>query len=222
MIVAFLMAFVMPKVVGIFEGMDMVLPWSTRFLIQVTDLFRTWWWAMLGGRSWRRRRGALDPHEAGPASLGRVPAAGPGHGQGAPQGGDREVYADPFHPAPERHPPGQGPGDRPALGREPGGGKGPREDGQACGGGDRISPPPFERQAFFRAGGAARAGRGAKRNLEGMLSKAAERYEEDVEASLGAMSSLLEPAIILAMGVAVAFMVMAVLLPIFDMTKGIG
>ena len=57
--------------------------------------------------------------------------------------------------------------------------------------------------------------------LEDMLAKSAEVYEEDVESSLATLTALIEPAIILTMGVIVGFMVMAILLPIFDMTGAV-
>ena len=54
-----------------------------------------------------------------------------------------------------------------------------------------------------------------------MLAKAAEVYEEDVESAIASFTAIIEPAVILCMGVVVGFMVMAILLPIFDMTGGI-
>jgi type II secretory pathway component PulF len=57
--------------------------------------------------------------------------------------------------------------------------------------------------------------------LEEMLAKAAEVYEDDVEYGITSFTSIIEPAVILAMGLVVGFMVMAILLPIFDMTRGI-
>jgi len=57
--------------------------------------------------------------------------------------------------------------------------------------------------------------------LEAMLEKAADIYDEEVNMDIGSLTSLLEPVIILVMGIIVAFVVMAVLLPIFDMSAGI-
>ena len=57
--------------------------------------------------------------------------------------------------------------------------------------------------------------------LEEMLTKAAEIYEDDVESAIASFTAIIEPAVILAMGLMVGFMVMAILLPIFDMTGGI-
>jgi general secretion pathway protein F len=57
--------------------------------------------------------------------------------------------------------------------------------------------------------------------LEGMLIKVADWYDEEVELSVDALVSLLEPIMIVVMGVFVGFLVLAILLPIFQMSKGI-
>jgi general secretion pathway protein F len=54
-----------------------------------------------------------------------------------------------------------------------------------------------------------------------MLAKAAEVYEDDVEATIASLTSIIEPVVILFMGGVVGFIVMAILLPIFEMTSGI-
>ncbi|MGA1869226.1 MAG: type II secretion system inner membrane protein GspF [bacterium] len=58
--------------------------------------------------------------------------------------------------------------------------------------------------------------------IEEMLENIAESYELEVEATLNSVTSLLEPLIILFMGVVVAFIVMAILLPIFEMNQLVG
>jgi len=57
--------------------------------------------------------------------------------------------------------------------------------------------------------------------LEHMLLKVAEAYDNEVDSSIGSITSMLEPVMILAMGVVVGFIVLAILLPIFEMTQGI-
>jgi len=59
-------------------------------------------------------------------------------------------------------------------------------------------------------------------NLESMLKKVAKAYERDVETAIMAMTSLLEPAMIVLMGLAVGFVVLSILLPIFEMNQMIG
>ncbi len=56
-------------------------------------------------------------------------------------------------------------------------------------------------------------------NLEGMLLKVAEAYDNEVETGVMALTSLLEPLMILLMGMVVLFIVLAILLPIIDMNK---
>ena len=53
--------------------------------------------------------------------------------------------------------------------------------------------------------------------LEEMLSRAADAYDSEVEASVAAMTSILEPVMILVMGAIVLFIVLAILLPIFEL-----
>jgi general secretion pathway protein F len=55
--------------------------------------------------------------------------------------------------------------------------------------------------------------------LEGMLNKIGEIYEREAESQIMAMTSLLEPVMILTMGLAVGFIVISILLPIFEMNQ---
>ncbi|MBU1170584.1 MAG: type II secretion system inner membrane protein GspF [Proteobacteria bacterium] len=55
--------------------------------------------------------------------------------------------------------------------------------------------------------------------LETMLNKVADVYEKEVEVSLVSMTALLEPTIILLMGVVVGFIVFSICLPIFEMNQ---
>jgi general secretion pathway protein F len=55
--------------------------------------------------------------------------------------------------------------------------------------------------------------------LSEMLTGVAETYEEEVNRSVQALTSILEPALILIMAVVVLFVVMAILLPIFELNQ---
>ena len=55
--------------------------------------------------------------------------------------------------------------------------------------------------------------------LESMLGKVADTYEREVAAQIMAMTSLLEPVMILIMGLIVLFIVVSILLPIFEMNQ---
>jgi len=58
--------------------------------------------------------------------------------------------------------------------------------------------------------------------LEQMLAKVAEAYEQDAETSMLTMTSLIEPLMITCMGMAVFFVVLSILLPIFEMNQLVG
>jgi len=55
--------------------------------------------------------------------------------------------------------------------------------------------------------------------LESMLNKIAETHEREVESSITALTSILEPVMILVMGLVVGFVVISILLPIFEMNQ---
>jgi len=59
-------------------------------------------------------------------------------------------------------------------------------------------------------------------DLEGMLQKVAEAYEREVETRITGMTALIEPIMILMMAVIVGFIVISILLPIFEMNQMVG
>jgi general secretion pathway protein F len=216
------MSFVMPKVIGIFRGMELTLPLSTRVLIWTTDFMKQFWWlvalglvsaAMLtaiwimterGRRIWDRVRlrlpllGALH-HKSVIARFSRTLSTLLASGIPLVESLDiarlsmgNRIMED-------------------AVG----------EAAKSVGEGADLSTPLRKTERFpplvtqlVKAG--EQSG-----ELEEMLAKAAEVYEEDVDSTIGALTSIVEPAVILFMGLMVAYMVMAILIPIFDMTSGI-
>lgn len=58
--------------------------------------------------------------------------------------------------------------------------------------------------------------------IEEMLVRVAETYDDDVRLTVDAMVGLIEPVIIIVMGVFVGFLVLAILLPILNMSSNIG
>ncbi len=58
--------------------------------------------------------------------------------------------------------------------------------------------------------------------MEEMLIRIAEAYEDEVETRVAALTSLLEPFLILVMGLMVGFIVLAILLPILQMSRLLG
>ncbi len=59
-------------------------------------------------------------------------------------------------------------------------------------------------------------------NLDTMLSKIADFYEDEVDAAVGAMTSLMEPVLMVVLGGMVGFLVIAMYLPIFKLASGVG
>jgi general secretion pathway protein F len=54
------------------------------------------------------------------------------------------------------------------------------------------------------------------------LNKIADTHEREVESRIMALTSMLEPVMILIMGLIVGFVVISILLPIFEMNQMIG
>lgn len=59
-------------------------------------------------------------------------------------------------------------------------------------------------------------------SLDGMLSKVADFYEEEVDNAVDAISSLMEPVIMVVLGVLIGGLVIAMYLPIFKMGQAVG
>ena len=57
--------------------------------------------------------------------------------------------------------------------------------------------------------------------LEELLRKMAEGYEAEVSQTVSALTSIIEPVMILFIGAIVLFMVLAILLPIFEMSQAV-
>ena len=221
-ILIFLMSFVMPKVIGIFDGMELALPWSTRMLIWFTDATKNYWWLIClafiavvsgiylwvkterGRRLWDWIRlkfpllGSLH-HKTVTARFTRTLSILLKSGiplvealNTAKPSMDNRIMEDAVS-------------DTARLVAE----------GQNFANPLKKSGmfPPMVIQ-LIRAG--EQSG-----ELEEMLEKAADLYEDEVESTIASLTSIIEPMIILVMGGIVFFIVIAILLPIFDMTSGI-
>ena len=57
-------------------------------------------------------------------------------------------------------------------------------------------------------------------NVDGMLTKAADYFEEEVEIATGSLTSMIEPLIIVVLGVIVGFLVLALYMPMMSMYGG--
>lgn len=221
-ILIFLMSFVMPKVVGIFRGMELTLPLATQILIRSTHFLKQYWWLLLlaalvsfvGLALWVRTRSGGRIYDRFRL---RAPLLGKLHHKAVIARFARTLslllkcgitLVDSLEIA------------KLSMGNRI------MEESvastvRAVGEGADFAGPLKATGRFpslviqlIRAG--EQSG-----ELEQMLEKAAEVYEEDLESAITSLTSILEPLIILFMGAVVLFMVLAILLPIFDMTGGI-
>jgi general secretion pathway protein F len=218
----FLFAFVMPRVVGMFEDMKQQLPFITLALLWVVKLISTLWWAILivlGGVVYYVRRYVATPVGKAwlDARLLRLPVFG---GlvrmiaisrftrtlgtllqSGVPtltaldivrSVVGNTVLADAIHKARENV----------------------RE-------GEPIADP-LRRSGLFPPVVVQMVAVGEKSGeLEKMLLKISDSFDRTVETRITALMSLLEPVIILVMGLVVGFIVVAILLPILQMSTGV-
>jgi type IV pilus assembly protein PilC len=95
------------------------------------------------------------------------------------------------------------------------------ESRQSIAGGDTIAAP-LEKSAVFPPMVISMIAVGEQTGgLDEMLSKIADFYDEEVDVAVGALLSLMEPVMIVVLGVIVGGMVVAMYLPIFDMMNAI-
>lgn len=216
----FLFSFVIPMVTRIFVGMDRALPFPTVLLIFVSDFLRSYWWmlllmgaAILGGGKWllSKEHGRLlgDRLKLRIPLLGRLfrdmavarfsRTLGTLLGGQSPVLSSLDIVKDVVGNAAFSRAIGVA---RDEIG----------EGGNLANplGKSRIFPPIVIRMISVGE---------ESGNLEGMLLKVAETYDDEVQTKVSTLTSLLEPLIILVMGLVVGFVVLAVLLPIFEMNR---
>jgi general secretion pathway protein F len=222
MLLIFIMTFVMPKVIAIFRGMELALPQTTRALIWFTDMMGTYWWlaGLIAVALWAAAY-AWTKTEQGRLIWDRMrlrfPLLGRLHHKAAIARFTRtmSILLKSGIPLVEALATA-----RPSMGNQV------MEDAVShtanrVGEGQDFAGP-LGRTGLFAPLVVQLIHAGEQSgNLEEMLDKAADTYENDVEAAITALTSILEPVIILLMGGAVFFIVISILLPIFDMTSGI-
>ena len=219
-ILGFLLTFVIPTVSQVFAEMGQTLPLPTRILLGVSAVFRKFWWALIGAfillaggarRYLQTPKGALQWDRI---KL-RLPLFGKIILQGAVarfartlatllQGGlpilnsldivktvvNNQLLAQAIE-----------------------------ETKLAVREGEGIAPS-LKTSGLFPSMVTHMIATGeASGNLEKMLVKVADAYEAEVETKVTALTSILEPVIILAMGLVVGFIVISILLPIFEMNQ---
>jgi general secretion pathway protein F len=221
-ILIFLMSFVMPKVIGIFKGMELALPWSTRLLIWFTDAMKNYWWigclviislgtAIYLWKKTEHGRRAWDWIRLKFPLLGRL------HHKAVIARFTRtlSILLKSGIPLVEALNTAKPSMDNRIM-------ENAVKDTARLVGEGKDFANPLKKSGMFppMVIQLIRAGEESG-ELEEMLEKAADLYDDDVEAAIASLTSIIEPAIILLMGVIVGFIVIAILLPIFDMTSGI-
>ncbi len=218
-VVAFLLGFVIPVFARVYGGVGMELPRATQLLIGLSDFFTAWWWALglaltalaLGVRAWARSdkgRPKADAMKLRMPLFGRllhkisvarcVRVLGTMISSGVPL-----VQA--------------------------------LEDAARVAGnyvvatalrdcivwvtrGDRLAQA-MERTEQFPAMVLQMVGAGEESgDLGGMLNKVADFYDRDIEFSVKRLTTLLDPILVIVLGVIVGFVAISMYLPIFNLT----
>ena len=215
--IIFLMTFVIPRFATIFNDLGQAIPLPTQILMSVSAALQSYWWvgatlAMAGVLAWRVWTGTPHGRASWDQVVLRLPIAGPLAlkvetarfartlgtmlQSGVPVLGAMAVVGDMM--------------SNQAVGRAVARvAEGVKRGGTIAAGMQEHTAFPALAVHMVRVG--EETGR-----LEEMLLKVADTFEADVRSELKRVLGLLEPAIILCMGVLVAFIVVAMLLAIFS------
>jgi type IV pilus assembly protein PilC len=220
MAIAVLLIFVIPTFAGFFLGAGVALPLPTRIVIGASNFLISWWWAIglaMGGliyliRSWKRtesggimfdrillkvpilgtvvRKSAIARFAR---TLGTLTASGVPILEGleitAKTSGNKVV-------------------ENAVL-----------ESRVSIAGGDTISEP-LRKSTVFPPMVVQMINVGEQTGgLDEMLNKVADFYDSEVDSAVDALTSILEPIMIVFLGIVVGGMVVAMYLPIFDIIK---
>jgi len=219
-VLTFLLTFVIPNVTQVFEEMGRTLPLPTKVLITTSTIFTTYWWGIIvliiliiwavrkylqtakGASRWDRVKLSL-PLFGGIMLRGAVARFARTLGtllqSGLPILDALEIVKTVVH---NRHLAQAIENTKIEV----------REGGNIA--------PPLRRSGIFPSIVCHMIAIGeASGELERMLIKVAEGYENEVETQVSALTAILEPVIILAMGLVVGFIVISILLPIFEMNQ---
>ncbi|RPH84288.1 MAG: type II secretion system F family protein [Candidatus Rokuibacteriota bacterium] len=215
--IIFLMTFVIPRFATIFNDLGQAIPLPTQILMSVSAALQSYWWvgatlAMASVLAWRIWTGTPHGRASWDQVVLRLPIAGPLAlkvetarfartlgtmlQSGVPVLGAMAVVGDMM--------------SNQAVGRAVARvAEGVKRGGTIAAGMQEHTTFPALAVHMVRVG--EETGR-----LEEMLLKVADTFEADVRSELKRVLGLLEPAIILCMGVLVAFIVVAMLLAIFS------
>jgi len=218
--IVFLMTFVIPRFAVIFKDLGQAIPLPTQILLQISSAVHDYWWigllaAMAGVLAWRMWTSTAEGRLAWDQTLLRLPligtltlkvetarfarTLGTMLKSGVPVLGAMAVVGDMM------------------SNQAVGGAVSRLADGVKRGG--TIAAGMKEHTAFpALAVHMVRVGEETGR-LEEMLLKTADTFETDVRTEMKRVLGMLEPIIILGMGVIVAFIVVAMLLAIFSINE---
>jgi general secretion pathway protein F len=223
LVLFFLMTFVVPNITGIFADMNQALPTPTRFLIAASDLFKSYWWvlvilivgALVALKAFRKTERGLATTDR--IFLG-VPIVGSLLKKIAVARFARTLASllengVTMLPAMEIVKNVTGNVVISGLIEKA---SGEVEKGMGLGvslAADAVFPDLAVQmvQVGEQSG-----------ELETMLYKIADVYENEVQASIMSMMAMLEPVMILVMAVVVLFIVLSICLPIFEMNQLVG
>jgi general secretion pathway protein F len=218
-----LFAVVIPKIVKIFDDSRVALPWYTRILISVSSFVSTWWWALLlvgAAAAWAflRWRATTEGRARWDRWVLTIPIFGKlirivAIGRFARTLSTLLKSGVPLLAAMDivRNIVGN---TRLAAVIE--------QARDAIREGESIAAPlkrsgEFPPLVYHMVAVGERTGA-----LEEMLGNVAKAYEDQVETTIGALTSLLEPIMIICMGGVVAFIVVSVLMPILQLNTLAG
>jgi general secretion pathway protein F len=219
-LVAFLMVAVVPKVTTVFDSLGQALPWYTRLLITVSNIVGGYWWALIGGfvaavYSFRRFKSTPSGKLRWETFRLRAPLFGKLEllacvarfcrtlatllASGVQLLPALEIGRNVLENAKL-----EGVVDEAIV---------------AIRGGDNIAEPLKRSRAFppmvtHMIAVGERTGQ-----LEAMLENVSRSYEADVEVRVTALTSILEPLIIVILGVMVGFVAFAILMPLIQMNQ---
>ena len=217
----FLVTFVVPNITNIFKEMHQTLPGITVFLLVVSGFFKTFWWiiALILVAAIVGLRYAIRKTEQGRRRWDRFKITAPLFGplnrkiavarfsrtlgtllqSGVPLLAALEIAKNVV--------------DNRIVAEQIRAAAKDVEEGQSL-------SAPLSRNDFFPPIAVEMIAVGEQSgNMEAMLFRIADAYEKEVEANILLVTSLLEPAMILVMGAVVGFIVISVLLPIFEMNQ---
>jgi type IV pilus assembly protein PilC len=218
--IAGLLIFVIPTFAGFFESANVPMPLLTRFVMGLSDFLLAWWWALVAamvGAGWmiRTYRKTSAGRLVTDRLLLRIPVLGGVLRKSAIARFSRTLGTLVQSGVPIL--------DGLEITARTSGNRVVEEavmkSRASIAGGETIAEP-LKRSDVFPPMVVQMINVGEQTGgLDDMLSKIADFYDEEVDSSVGALTSIMEPVMIVFLGAIVGVMVIAMYLPIFDIIK---